>query len=202
MNVQPCAAPASPPPSTTQVTFRHLTPADRGAIAAHLQRMDGGDRQLRFCQMRTDAQLQAYVAQLDFTRDAVLGAFCRDQLVGVCHLGIGAPAQALPGTGVAGIATAPSAELGISVDAAARGLRFGAALMNATFVAAAERGCREVHVFYLQHNHRMHGMCVRLGAHIERSGGECTARIPLQAEWREGVLWAVTAGVRRIELLA
>jgi GNAT superfamily N-acetyltransferase len=188
--------PAPPPgaaPGAEPVRILRLGPCDRPAIAAHLLRMDTHDRQLRFCQVRTDEQLRAYVDGLDFTRDPVLGAARGMVLVGVCHLGIGQGADT---------AAAPQAELGISVDAAERGRQVGAALMNATFVAAAERGCREVHVFYLQHNHRMHGMCVRLGAGIERAGGECTARIALAPEWQGARLAAVHAGRRRIALPA
>jgi GNAT superfamily N-acetyltransferase len=167
-----------------------MGPADLPAITTHFIGLNQADRELRFCQQRSDAQLAAYVHSLDFGRDPILGAFANAVLLGVCHLGLG---PVLNGS-------APIAELGISVDLASRGLRVGAELVNAAFVAAAERGCSDVFIYYVQHNHRMHGMCVRLGAVIERAHGECTARIALQPVWHGEQLIGVTAGNRHLAI--
>lgn len=180
-----------PPPRPVLLSVRHIGPADRSAILAHFVGLNAGDRELRFCQQRTDAQLAAYVDGLNFARDAILGAFVEARLLGICHLGFGQQREG----------EKPSAELGISVAMAERGLRVGAELVNASFVAAVERGCSEVYIYYVQHNHRMHGMCVRLGASIERERGECTARIPLVPHWHGEQLIGVTAGSRHLSIL-
>ena len=178
-------------PRPTLLSVRRMGRADFAAIRAHFIGLNRTDRELRFCQHRTDEQLTDYVASLDFDRDTVLGAFVNARLLGICHLGFGPT----PGR------VSPVAELGISVALAERGLRVGAELVNAAFVAAVERGCADVFIYYVQHNHRMHGMCVRLGAAIVREHGECTARIPLQAHWLEGQLIGVTAGRRHLSIV-
>jgi len=176
------------PFGSRSVFIRRLNAPDGRAISAHFVRLSASDRHLRFCQERTDTQLEQYVAELQYDRDPVLGAFSEGRLVGVCHVGLalGEPV--------------PTAELGISVDHAARGLRVGAALMNAAFVSAAHHGCTMVLIYYLQQNHRMHGMCVRLGADVARVAGECTGLIPLVAVWDGAVLSSLTAGSRCIPL--
>lgn len=178
-------------PRPTLLSVRRMGRADLSAITAHFIGLNRADRELRFCQYRSDAQLEAYVNSLDFGRDTILGAFANGRLLGVCHLGFG------PGQCSASLAVA---ELGISVALAERGLRVGAELVNAAFVAAVERSCTAVFIYYVQHNHRMHGMCARLGAAIVREHGECTARIPLQAHWLEGQLIGVTAGSRHLTI--
>jgi RimJ/RimL family protein N-acetyltransferase len=179
-----------PPTVPAVLCVRHMGPADLAAITAHFVGLSLADRELRFCQQRSDAQLAAYVQGLDFARDPVLGAFAQSRLLGVCHLGFGPVREGVR----------PVAELGISVDLAERGLRVGAELVNAAFVAAVERDCADVYIYYVQHNHRMHGMCVRLGAEIERERGECTARIPLTAHWHGDQLIGVTAGSRHLHV--
>lgn len=175
-------------PRPTLLSVRRMSRADLSVITAHFIGLNRTDRELRFCQHRSDEQLAAYVERLDFGRDTVLGAFANARLLGVSHLGFGPKQGSAP----------PLAELGISVALAERGLRIGAELVNAAFVAAAERGCSDVFIYYVQHNHRMHGMCVRLGAAIVREHGECTARIQLQAQWLDGQLIGVTAGSRHL----
>ncbi len=57
---------------------RQLTGDDRGRVLDHLLRLSASDRQMRFCQCFTDANVTEYVANIDFQASACFGIFGED----------------------------------------------------------------------------------------------------------------------------
>src|SRR5260221_3206995 len=108
------------------ILVRELASLERTALERHLLALDSEDRRLRFGIPLGDAAIGAYIARIDFQRDAVFGIF-DDQLalVGAAHL-----------------AHSPGhAELGVSVLPAHRGRGCGSA-----FLARAHQRARNLGV--------------------------------------------------------
>jgi len=64
-----------------------LSRIDRPALERHLLALDPRDRRLRFGTLPSDATVRAYVARIDFDRDAVSGVFDEElAIVGAAHL--------------------------------------------------------------------------------------------------------------------
>ncbi|MGH8721901.1 MAG: GNAT family N-acetyltransferase, partial [Burkholderiales bacterium] len=92
------------------IVTRELPRLERAKFATHLRALGTEDRRLRFGLPLSDAAIDAYVARIDFGRDAVFGVFDDAlQLAGAAHL---ARADA-------------HAELGVSVLPAHRGRGIG-----------------------------------------------------------------------------
>jgi len=64
-----------------------LSRINRPALERHLLALDPHDRRLRFDTPPSDAAVHAYVARIDFDRDAVFGVFDEElAIVGAAHL--------------------------------------------------------------------------------------------------------------------
>lgn len=86
----------APPPGGSW-SVRRLGEDRRAAVLRHLLSLNADDRYLRFGYAASDAAINAYVAGLDLTRDALLavsaGATSRGFLIGIAHVALQAPAE-------------------------------------------------------------------------------------------------------------
>ena len=165
---------ATPPAESlfSWVPIRSLAPRHRSRILEHLLALDASDRYLRFGHPATDAQIEKYVASLDFERDEVFGIFNRRlHLIAVAHLAYDAPQQ------IAG--RPPMAEFGVSVSKSARGKGFGARLFDRAVVHARNRKIDTLYIHALSENAAMLRIARKAGAVIEREGGEAEAHLKL-----------------------
>src|SRR5437762_12883425 len=104
-----------------------LSRAHRAALLRHFLALEAHDRRLRFGAPISATTLRAYVARIDFERDAVFGIFDAElELVGVAHV-----ARA-----------SEHAELGISVLAVHRDQGAGGALLMRAVMRARNWGVR------------------------------------------------------------
>ncbi|WP_395139100.1 GNAT family N-acetyltransferase [Schlegelella aquatica] len=155
------------------VPIRSLAPRHRGRILAHLLALDPHDRYLRFGYQATDAQIEKYVASLDFQRDEVFGIFNRRlELIAIAHLAY-LPARA----------GGPSmAEFGVSVAKHARGRGYGARLFDRAVMHARNRHIDTLYIHALSENTAMLRIARNAGATVERDGGEAEAYLKLPPE--------------------
>lgn len=153
---------------TIPVSFipRRLTPAERGALLAHLLALDATDRRSRFGIAVSDEFVCDYANAVDFHNDAVFGVFDADlALVGAAHLAL------VPG----------HAELGISVLPALRIRGVGAALLARVHLYARNRGLRKLYMRCLRENAAMMHLARRQNMHITTESGETDAWVRLPA---------------------
>lgn len=151
------------------VPIRSLGPEQRGRIAAHLLRLEPGDRYLRFGYAASDEQVLRYVQQLDFVRDEVFGIYNRRlELIAVAHLAYGDEAE-----------HRSCAEFGVSVLAQARGRGFGARLFERAVMHARNRDVRMVFIHALSENTAMLRIARNAGAVVRRDGSESEAYLEI-----------------------
>jgi RimJ/RimL family protein N-acetyltransferase len=151
------------------VRIRRLKPRHAPAMLTHLLALPERDRYLRFGYLPTDEQIERFVATLNHSESTLFGVFDEQlTLVGLAQLSYIAEHQ-----------QAQTAEFGVSVAAAARGLGLGRALFQRCIAHARNQGVRHLIVYALSENARMLHMARRAGATVERDGGESLARITL-----------------------
>lgn len=122
------------------------------------------DRRLRFGAAPSDTALRAYVARIDFARDAVFGVFDEElQLIGVAHL---ARAD-------------EHAELGVSVRREYRNRGMGGALLMRAVLRARNRGVRTLFMHCLRENGTMLHLARKQGMRIVTEQGEANAWLGL-----------------------
>jgi RimJ/RimL family protein N-acetyltransferase len=168
------------PPSSTKPTLgfrwipiRSLAARHRPHIVAHLLALNERDRYLRFGYAASDAQIERYVEQLDFSRDEVFGIFNRRlELVAVAHLAYMDPA----------LSARPAAEFGASVAKGSRGRGYGDRLFDHAALHARNRGIDSLLVHALSENTAMLRIARNAGARIERDGPESQAWVKLAPE--------------------
>lgn len=158
--------------------IRDLRAAHRARVLQHLLALDPDARRLRFGHAASDAQVQAYVRQLDFERDALFGVFDRRlRLLAFAHLAL--PMADSPGP----------AELGLSVLARGRGRGIGSRLFDHAMLRAQVAGVDRLSIQALAENDAMLSIARRAGAWIECEGGEAEACLQLPSakpsdDWR------------------
>lgn len=151
------------------VPIRHLDTADRDAVEIHLLTLAPADRYLRFGYPASDAQIQRYVAQLNFEQDEIYGIFDRKlDLIAMAHLARSRDAQAQA-----------CAEFGVSVLAHARGRGYGAQLFARAEMHARNSGVRMLFIHALSENRAMLHIARKAGAKVARDGGESEANLRL-----------------------
>lgn len=150
--------------------IRDLRAGHRAKVRQHLQALDPDARRLRFGHAASDTQIQAYVQQLDFERDALFGVFDRRlRLLAFAHL-------ALPD------ADSPAeAELGLSVLARGRGRGIGSRLFGHAMLKAQVAGVDRLAIQALAENQAMLAIARRAGARIHTDGSEAAATLQLPA---------------------
>lgn len=172
---QPSATAARPKPpfGFRWVPIRSLAARHRPRILRHLLALDERDRYLRFGYAASDAQIERYVAQLDFERDEVFGVFNRRlELAAIAHLAYMDPGATDP----------PSAEFGVSVAKASRGRGYGERLFDHAALHARNRGIDTLLVHALSENTAMLRITRNAGARIVRDGPESQAWVQLAPE--------------------
>lgn len=143
---------------------RELTRLEGPALARHFLALGGEDRRLRFGVSLNDAALRAYVARIDFERDAAFGVFDDDlSLLGAAHLARGEG----------------HAELGVSVRERHRDRGIGGALLARAHTHARNWGVRALFMHCLSENSAMMHLARKQGMHIVAEAGEADAWLSL-----------------------
>ncbi len=164
----------SPPPRASApvvVPIRSLGSNHRARIVEHLLALDPRDRYLRFGYAAGDAQIERYVAGLDFVRDEIFGIYNRKlRLIAMAHL-------AYPPDGD----KAKPAEFGVSVAKSARGRGYGARLFERAAIHARNDGISQMFIHALSENAAMLRIARSAGAVVRRDGAESEAYLQLPA---------------------
>lgn len=147
--------------------FRKLLPAERGQYLAHLMRLDRADRYARFTGTVSDDIIQQHVANLDWGRTILVGAFVQGELRGVVELCTDR------------LLWPNQAELAISVEKGLQGRKVGTTLIRRTMTIAANRSIQHVHMICLADNVRMRALARKYGGRMELEGGEFSVSFDL-----------------------
>lgn len=141
-----------------------LDESDRPALRAHFLLLDAADRHLRFGCAVADTSVERYVAQIDFSRDAVFGvhAECRS-FEGIAHLAL----------------DDKHAELGVSVLEPYRGRGIGTALVSRAAVHARNRHIDVLFMQCLSENRAMVQIATKLGMRVMTQGPDSEASLSL-----------------------
>ena len=155
-----------------------LSVLHRGALLRHFMALDRDDRRLRFGTPRSDTALRAYVASIDFERDALFGVFDEElELIGAAH-----------------VARAHGhAELGVSVLREQRNQGVGGALLARAAMRARNWGVRALFIHCLRENEAIMHLARRQGMRIVTEAGEAEAWLglaPADASTHFGELFA------------
>lgn len=151
------------------VPIRSLGTNHKPRIASHLLSLSDDDRYLRFGYLAQDAQIERYVAELNFERDEIFGIYNRKlELIAMAHL-------AYAGDPCYG----SCAEFGVSVSASARGRGYGARLFERAAMHAANDGISLLFIHALSENEAMLKIARNAGARVERAGAESEAYLQL-----------------------
>jgi GNAT superfamily N-acetyltransferase len=154
---------------TLWIPIRSLSAKHRPKIAAHLKSLGAQDRYLRFGYPATDAQIEAYVASLDFVRDDIYGVFNRRlDIVAMAHLAFSVDPQ-----------WATCAEFGVSVDLKMRGRGLGERLFSRAVMHARNEGVALLFIHALSENTPMLKIARKAGARVQRDGSESDAYLSL-----------------------
>jgi RimJ/RimL family protein N-acetyltransferase len=138
-------------------------------LRTHLLALNPQDRYLRFGFQANDAQIERYLAGLNFERDEIYGIFNRKlQIVAMAHLAIIREPQ-----------REAVAEFGVSVSAYARGRGYGARLFERAVIHARNDKVSLMYIHALSENAPMIRIARNAGASIERDGSETEAYLRL-----------------------
>jgi len=158
---------------------RELHDRNREAVLRHFAALGPEDRHLRFGSPTSDAVIERYVANLDFSRDALFGVFNDAlDLVGIAHLAYVPPANDSPS----------SAEFGVSVlhDCRHRGL--GAALLARAAIHARNTHIDTLFVHYMAKNKAMMRLAQKLGMRVKFAYGDADAYLILPPANAQSIL--------------
>ena len=143
---------------------RELTSLHRAAYEQHLLALGPQDRRLRFGAPPADSAVRAYVAGIDFERDALFGVFSDDlSLVAAAHLA----------------RSDDHAELGVSVLPEYRGRGFGGALLERAMLRSRNWLRPKLFMHCLNENAPMMRLARKLGMHVVTEAGEADAWLEL-----------------------
>lgn len=164
----------APPPSdraapATTPDIRRLGAADAPALEAHLLRLAGHDRRMRFCGDLGDAAVRRHCALIDWPRTEILGAHVGGELRAVVELFV----HPFPHS--------HEADLALSVERAFQGLGLGSALLRKALMLARNRCVGSVHMACMVGNRRMQRLAAKFGATLSLGDGDVEGRI--RAPW-------------------
>ena len=165
---------SKPIPQVRELSDRH-----RKAVLRHFLTLEADDRHLRFGSPTSDAVIARYVANLNFTSDALFGVFNDAlDLVGIAHLAYVPSAKD----------GSRSAEFGVSVlhDSRHRGL--GAALLARAAVHARNTHIDTLFVHCLAKNKAMMHLAHKLGMRVEFAYGDADAYLILPPANAQSIL--------------
>jgi RimJ/RimL family protein N-acetyltransferase len=174
VNVFTSGQAANPPP-----LVRELDDTHRAAVMRHFLTLEADDRHLRFGSPTSDAVIERYVANLNFSRDALFGVFNGAlDLMGIAHLAYVPPEKD----------SLRSAEFGVSVlhDSRHRGL--GAALLARAAVHARNTHIDTLFVHCLAKNKAMMHLAQKLGMRVEFAYGDADAYLILPPANAQSIL--------------
>jgi GNAT superfamily N-acetyltransferase len=160
------------------VLVKQLEERDRRRMLKHFLALDDSDRLLRFGTVLPDEQLEAYVARIDFRRDAVYGVYNRVfKLVAVGHLAFAPKEKVAQGR----VATEKDkvAEFGVSVSRSARGLGIGSKLFERAAIHCRNSDVDTLYMHCLASNQTMIHIAKKAGMEIQREYGEADAYLRL-----------------------
>lgn len=144
--------------------IRELSRLDAAPLHEHFLSLGAEDRRLRFGIPLGDNAVRAYVARIDFERDALFGILDDElRLAGAAHL------AREPG----------HAELGVSVLPGYRGRGLGGALLARAHMHARNWGVRALFMHCLTENGTMMHLARREGMNIVAESGEADAWLKL-----------------------
>lgn len=145
--------------------IRVLTVFEREAVRKFYLSLSADDRRKRFCCTLTDDTISSYVDRLDFSRNAVLGAFDEHaQIVGLAELVRGEQAS----------------EMAFSVRPDRRGQKIGTMLIQRLMLRARICGIGKVFVMFLSDNTPMRRMAISAGMAVSIADGEAYAEREMQ----------------------
>jgi RimJ/RimL family protein N-acetyltransferase len=173
-NAFPDGRAAKPPP-----LVRELDDSHRAAVLRHFLTLEADDRHLRFGSPTSDAVIDRYVENLNFSHDALFGVFNGAlELVGIAHLAYVPPVNDSP----------HSAEFGVSVlhDSRHRGL--GAALLARASIHARNTHIDTLFVHCLAKNKAMMHLAQKLGMRVEFAYGDADAYLILPPANAQSIL--------------
>lgn len=147
-----------------QFIVRALGGLERPLLEAHFLALGAEDRRLRFGLPLGDSALRAYVARVDFERDAVFGILDDElALIGAAHLA----------------RERGQAELGVSVLHGHRGRGYGGALLARALQRARNWGVGSLFMHCLAENGAMLHLARKQGMDIVTQLGEADAWLKL-----------------------
>jgi GNAT superfamily N-acetyltransferase len=159
------------------VRISALKPADKPQILQHLIDLSSQDRYLRFGYLATDEHIQKYVEGLNFQRDDIFGIYHAQRgIVAMAHL---AKISETDHPLSFGLATAQSAEFGVSVSEMSRGLGLGGRLFERAITHARNQGVQNILIHALTENMAMLHIVRKRGATLVNAGSETTAYLRL-----------------------
>jgi RimJ/RimL family protein N-acetyltransferase len=176
----------------TTFTIR-LDESHRRALRNHFLALAGEDRRLRFGFIASDAVIERYVDDINFSRDAVFGVNVDSRsFEGVAHLAL----------------DKPHAELGLSVLHHYRKRGIGTALVSRAMVHARNRQINVLFMQCLSENGAMRRIAESLGMCVVTQGPESEARMNLPcadtlsilSEWVENQVALCDAALRKAPL--
>ena len=160
------------------VLVKALSERDRRRVLRHFTALDRDDRLLRFGSVLPDAQVEAYVAKLDFANDIVFGVYNRVfQLVGVGHLAF-TSREAHPDS-IHYTDKEKVAEFGVSVSTSARGQGVGTRLFERAAIHCRNSDVDTLYMQCLSSNRTMMHIAKKAGMEIRREYGEADAHLHL-----------------------
>jgi GNAT superfamily N-acetyltransferase len=146
------------------IHIRELSRLDQDSLERHFLALGAEDRRLRFGAPLKDDAVRAYVARIDFVRDAAFGVHDDAlHLIGTAHLA----------------RRAAHAELGVSVLPAHRSRGIGGALLGRAHLRARNWGMRALFMHCLAENDAMVRLARRQGMQIALDAGEADAWLEL-----------------------
>jgi GNAT superfamily N-acetyltransferase len=147
-----------------QFIVRELGGLERPLLEAHFLALEAEDRRLRFGLPLGDHALRAYVARIDFERDAAFGILDDDlALIGAAHVA----------------RDRGQAELGVSVLQGHRGHGYGGALLARALQRARNWGVGSLFMHCLAENGAMMHLARKQGMNIVAASGEADAWLKL-----------------------
>ena len=147
-----------------QFIVRELGGLERPLLEAHFLALEAEDRRLRFGLPLGDSALRAYVARIDFERDAAFGILDDDlMLVAAAHVA----------------RERVQAELGVSVLPGFRGRGYGGALLARALQRARNWGVGAMFMHCLSENGAMMHLARKQGMDIVAESGEADAWLKL-----------------------
>lgn len=147
-----------------QFIVRELGALERPLLEGHFLALGSEDRRLRFGLPLGDSALRAYVARIDFERDAAFGILNDDlELVAAAHVA----------------RERSQAELGVSVLPGHRGRGYGGALLARALQRARNWGVGSLFMHCLAENGAMLHLARKQGMEIVAQSGEADAWLRL-----------------------